>query len=66
MAAYLRALGASSVRMTAYIQNPRLLQVLQNPRGARLLFGRPVQVNIIRQIRIGNVTEAIVEIVIGL
>ncbi|MBX9679882.1 MAG: putative Ig domain-containing protein [Gemmataceae bacterium] len=56
--------GATTVRLEAMLQNPRLSEFLLNPRARRLLLGLDSELNVLGEVRLGTSVERLVEIVI--
>jgi hypothetical protein len=64
LSAYLRHRGATSVRIEAMVQHPRLSEMLLNPRARRILLGQKSEVKVLGEVKLGNTTERHIEIII--
>jgi hypothetical protein len=67
LASYLEALGATSVVIQAVMENPRLSELITNPRAVRLLLGNSsARATVLGEVTLGHVTERMVEITVEL
>jgi hypothetical protein len=63
ISSHLRSLGANSVVIETYLENPRLSELMTNPRAVQLLLGNDTaRLSVQGQITIGNATERLVQI----